>query len=127
MKNFSNWFALKPRLDDSEITRLINEREVWWCSMGVNVGHEMDGKSTKASRPVLILRKLSKNFFIGLPLTSKDKFGTWYVPITLKHKTSRVILSQVRVFDSRRLTSKIGQLDKNDFYEVKKQFISLIS
>lgn len=87
----------------------------------------MDGKSNKASRPVLVFRKLSRFTFVGLPLTSKNKTGTWFVPITIHSTTSQVILSQVRVFDVRRLTTKIAQLDTNDFEEVRRRFIKFYS
>lgn len=127
LKDFIPWFTLKPKLDADEPNRFVKVRDIWWCSIGTNVGHEMDGKSSKLSRPVLVLRKTSRLTFIGLPLTSKSKEGSWYVPITIHGVVSRVILSQVRVFDVRRLTTKIAQLDQKDFGEVKKRFVTFFT
>ena len=127
LKDYESWFVLKPKLHSADPSRHVNARDIWWCSIGINIGHEMDGKSGKASRPVLVLRKLSAYTFVGLPLTSKEKMGSWYVPITIHRKVSRVILSQVRVFDVRRLTTKIAQLDTKDFKEVRKRFIEFYS
>lgn len=126
-KDYASWFRLKPKLHNAEPSRHVNARDIWWCSIGINIGHEMDGKSGKASRPVLALRKLSAYTFVGLPLTSKKKMGSWYVPITIHQNVSRVILSQVRVFDVRRHTTKIAQLDTKDFDEVKRRFIEFYS
>src|SRR3977135_3027575 len=39
-------------------TPTFQEREIWWRSVGVNVGHEMDGKNQFYNLPVLIVRKL---------------------------------------------------------------------
>lgn len=36
------------------------EKDVWWASLGANIGHEEDGKNKKFERPVLILKKFNK-------------------------------------------------------------------
>ena len=46
--------------------------------MGENVGIEINGKGKRFLRPVLILKKLSKNGFLGVPLTSQEHKGNWY-------------------------------------------------
>ncbi len=45
IKNFLDWFTLKPKLDQKNIRPLFNEREIWWCSIGINIGCETDGKN----------------------------------------------------------------------------------
>jgi hypothetical protein len=45
MKNFNDWNDLKKNLDSLENHPLFQEREVWWCSVGVNIGSEIFGKS----------------------------------------------------------------------------------
>ena len=123
LEKLKNWFKLKSMLGMRENSVLFREREIWWCSIGINIGDEQNGKNESFNRPVLILRKITKTSFVGLPMTSKSKLGSWYVPITLHAKTSIVLLHQVRLWDSRRLSSKIGQLDWKDFNEVKKKFL----
>ena len=51
----------------------MHEREIWWCSLGVNVGHEEDGKNEQFERPALILKKWSNKTVIILPMTTKTK------------------------------------------------------
>ncbi len=121
-KDFDKWIAVKKRLDVTIGNVFFKEREVWWCSVGCNVGEEVEGKSSLFSRPVLILKKLTRYSFVGLPTTTANKNGTWYVPITLGGVVSRVMINQIRVFSTRRLSSKFGELDDIDWKKVKQQF-----
>jgi hypothetical protein len=75
VKNFADWFRLKPVLDNAEdLNRvLFQEREVWNCHWGANIGFEIDGKNRDFLRPALVFKKLSHNTFIGIPLTSKKQ------------------------------------------------------
>jgi mRNA interferase MazF len=50
---------------------LFKERDIWWVSIGVNVGFEEDGKHEKFLRPVLILKKFNKELFLGIPNSDK--------------------------------------------------------
>jgi mRNA interferase MazF len=118
-KNFEEWSALKSRLNDGAVPTF-KEREVWWCSVGVNIGYEIDGKNELFNRPVLILRKTSKETFFGLPLTSKEKSFPWGVPITLKQKTSFVAVGQLRFFDAKRLNELYGKASEGEFEKIKK-------
>jgi mRNA interferase MazF len=132
-KDFTAWFNLKPILDAKQSVPPIAEREIWWCSVGVNVGTETDGKNSPNStrkvqftRPVLILKKLSRFTFVGIPLTSKDKKGSWYYPIKLKNRQSNLILSQTRSFDTRRLQRKIEKISDSQFLQIKKTYLKFL-
>lgn len=126
-KDYSQWFLLKPKLNIRTSQPPVKVRDIWWCSVGINIGEEMDGKSGKASRPVLVYRKLTRSSFMGIPLTSKPKEGSWYVRITIHGKENRVILSQMRIFDTRRVSTRLAQLDEKDFREVKRRLIDFLS
>ncbi len=63
-KDFDGWIDLKKLLS-SKNPPTFQEREIWWCSIGINVGFEIDGKNDKYLRPVLIFRKFNKNIFFG--------------------------------------------------------------
>src|SRR6266446_7685513 len=58
-KDFPGWHRQKAQLHAQHQTPTFQEREIWWCSVGVNVGHEMDGKNQFYNRPVLIVRKFN--------------------------------------------------------------------
>ena len=75
-KDFDIWNKQKKLLNIRNITNLyFSERQIWWCSIGCNIGSEIDGKHINFERPVLILKKVNKAQFIGIPLTSKKKIG----------------------------------------------------
>jgi mRNA-degrading endonuclease toxin of MazEF toxin-antitoxin module len=127
-KRFLEWIKLKERLHfNSKNFPLFNNGEIWWVSMGENINHEINGKGKDFCRPVLVYRKLSRTTFLGLPITTKDKKGTWYVAIKQSEKNANVILSQVRVFDSKRMLNRIGTIDEEDLIKVKTGFLSLFS
>jgi mRNA interferase MazF len=125
-KDFLGWFKLKKKLDKSNYkTPLFKEGEVWWCVLGENIGIEMNGKSKKFSRPVHIFKKLSNDGFLGIPLSTKTKVGTWYVPIVHKSINSIAMISQVKVISSKRLLEKYGELDDKDIEKIKNGFYYL--
>ena len=45
MKNFDTWNKEKKNLENvGHDTLAFHEREIWWCSIGFNLGDEQDGK-----------------------------------------------------------------------------------
>lgn len=126
VKKFLEWIKLKEKVDTSENKLpLFKEGEVWWCIVGENIGIEVGGKGEFFTRPVLIFRKLSKDGFLGIPMSTQDKQGTWYVKVKQKGKDSIAILSQTKVFSSKRLYAKIGELDDADRARVMSSFTNL--
>ncbi len=59
-KKFDDWNKAKKTINDIGEYKLYHTREVWWCSLGVNVGFEQDGSKDEHRRPVLVLKGLSK-------------------------------------------------------------------
>lgn len=126
MRDFLKWCGLKQKLHENKATGpFVRERELWWVSLGENVGSEINGKSELYSRPVIILKKLAHGFFLVAPTTTKEREGTWYVPIVYNDKKTYVCLHQIRTIDYRRLSSRIGQINGDDFESVKKGFKDL--
>ncbi len=80
-KDFDSWNILKKDLQKSENKFFFHEREIWWCSIGVNVGFEQDGRSDTFERPVLVIKKFNQDIFLGLPMTSAQKDGAYYQKI----------------------------------------------
>ena len=126
LKNFLEWFELKPKLNTLPNRPLFQEREVWNCHWGVNIGFELDGKKSKFLRPVLVLKKLTHNTFLRIPLTSKPKSGSWYVKSNVQNKEGRYILSQIRIIDSKRIYNKIERIPDEEFKLVKTRFVNFI-
>ena len=126
VKRFLEWIRIKINLHENNAEPpLVNERDLWWISFGENVGSEMDGKSRLFSRPGLIIKKLSHGFFLVAPTTSKPHDGSWYVKIKQTGRDTFVCLHQIRAVDYRRFSTRLGQIDGDDFARVKEVFWKL--
>ena len=119
MKQFNKWNELKQKLNKENTVPYFKEREIWWCSIGLNIGHEQDGKSTIASRPVLVIRKFNKRLFWGIPLSTKIKEGRHYYTYDFKGQKRSALLTQLRLWDANRLTEKMGQITKSQFQDIR--------
>lgn len=127
LKNFLDWFQLKPKLDNLTQSASFSEREIWYCHFGVNVGFEIDDKKSEFLRAVLVFKKLSKETFIGIPLTSKAKNGSWYYPSFVDNKNGSYLFSQVKSIDSKRLFSRIERIDSEEFDKIKTAFLQFLA
>jgi mRNA interferase MazF len=128
IKDFDSWNSRKKEVNDSHRKLFYHEREVWWSSVGVNVGYEIDGKNENFERPVLVLRKVNQNQFIGLPITSQDKKGFFYVEARFSDDegAGNVNISQLRVFSSNRLLRKMGMVRGDDYLNIKKRVVDYL-
>ena len=68
-KRFDEWNEVKKNTHGLRRMPAIKEGEIWWCAIGENVGVEINGKSEVFSRPVLVLKKLSRFGFMGITQT----------------------------------------------------------
>ncbi|MDO8562101.1 MAG: type II toxin-antitoxin system PemK/MazF family toxin [bacterium] len=117
-KDFDVWNEWKKKLHASERYVLFHEREIWWCSLGLNIGFEQDGTNDLFERPVLIVKKFNRDVLWVLPLTRSGKKNRYYVPITVGDANSAVILSQLRLISSRRLQRYMHKLPKGQFKRI---------
>lgn len=124
IKNFDKWCTKKKKIDkrDVDIEKIMfQEKEIWWCATGVNIGFEQDGKNSNFERPVLIYKKFNKHVFWGIPLTTKDVDTSlpFYLELSDTDTKSTLILSQLRLYDSKRLLRHIRTLSSEMFRAVK--------
>ena len=131
-KDFKKWMGLKAGIHNDKIRPFFHEREVWFSSLGENVGFEQDGNGEDFLRPVLIIRKFNNEIFWGIPLTksnkkTKKKSEKYYFSFCFTPNTKSVaILSQIRLIDARRLAYIAGEMDKKDFVELIKKLKALL-
>lgn len=116
-KDFKSWHSKKSQIDQIQKRPFFHEREVWFCSLGVNVGFESDGKGAAFLRPVLIIKKFGENVLWGISLTKKIKRGKYYHQFRINKSKflSTAVLSQIRLIDAKRLYHKIGEASNSDF------------
>ncbi len=126
VNHFLEWIGLKQKLHrGTQSPPLVSAGDIWWASIGENVGSEINGKSRLFSRPVIIFKKLAHGFYFVIPTTTKSKVGSWFVPFRQADRNMVASLHQARAIDHRRLSTKLGQLDDSDFDRVRKGFSKL--
>ena len=125
MKDYDAWTDKKKELEQRTVVPDFSERDIWWCSVGLNIGDEQDGKNENFERPVCILRKFNKEIFIGLPLTSTRKDSKYYFPYILHDTEGSILLSQSRLMSAKRLQRKLGHVSKGKFKELRERYRTL--
>jgi mRNA-degrading endonuclease toxin of MazEF toxin-antitoxin module len=116
-KNFDRWNAKKKRINHSAFIDYVNEREVWWCTLGVNVGSEQDGSADLFERPILVVRKFNKDTVLVVPLTSSPRRTPYHIAVRHAGMEFAAVISQLRLI-SKRLARKIYQMDDGLFKDV---------
>lgn len=126
IKQFIKWIGLKEKLHEKNVKPpFVSEGDMWWVSLGENVGSEINGKSDLFTRPGVIFKKLSHGFYFVIPTTTQEKKGSWFVEFFHKGKRAFACLHQARAVDHRRIFSKLGTLDDEDFKRIRQGFNDL--
>ena len=119
MKNFDVWNTVKKGIETEGRILYARPREIWWCSIGVNIGAEVDGKHVNFERPVIVMKVYNTETLIILPLTSKPQRNRFHHEITLEVKKVWVALTQCRVISSKRLLRKMFVVSEDVFQNLK--------
>lgn len=119
IKNFDEWNEVKKKIDSNH-PPVFHEREIWWCSLGKNIGSEEDGKGNNFERPVLVYKKYNKDIFIGIPLTTKYKENRYHFKINEKEE-STIILSQIKLMSSKRLLRSLSKVSRGKYKMIKEK------
>ena len=121
LKDFDGWNGRKKNIHKNGLAKLYGAREVWWCSLGVNIGFEQDGTGKDNERPVLILKGFSRQVCLIVPLTTSTKKNPYHIAAgKVDGKDAFAIISQVRLIDTKRLINKVGIIDKVLFDRTRK-------
>ncbi len=121
IKDFDIWNEEKKRIHGEGRAPFYHAREIWWCALGINIGFEQDGSGRERNRPVLILKGLSADTCLIVPLTTSANNHTWRPSVgVIEGQDARAIISQMRVIDAKRLQRKITYLNKEIFEQIRK-------
>jgi len=127
VKKFNEWNELKKQIDERENIVQFKEREIYWARIGENIGFEQNGKGLEFSRPVLVVKKLNKQLFFGVPLSTTLRKGTYFYEFQfLELQKSSALLVQAKVFDIKRVDTKLGMIHEEDFVKLKVQLKDLL-
>lgn len=125
-KDFSEWHLLKTNIENNKGIPLFREQEIWWSSVGLNIGDEEDGKNHFFERPVLVLKKFNQSICWALPLSSIVKDGKYYHTFQFNEVVCTIMLSQMRILSAKRFIRRIGKLSDFQFEVIKEKVIDLL-
>jgi len=127
-ENYDKWNEVKKQTELNKTNWTIKVKEIYWIKIGKNIGYEIYGKDDEFLRPVLVYKKFNKYSFIGIPLTSQTKDNRWYIKINPYNidKDNYVIISQIRMFSTKRIKSKFGKISNEDFEVVKQNVLEML-
>jgi mRNA-degrading endonuclease toxin of MazEF toxin-antitoxin module len=125
-EKYDEWNIRKKVLAVKDNNLYAHEREIFWCSLGCNIGVETNGSGDYFERPVIIMKVYNNQSALILPITSKNKADRFHFKISVKNKDAWVKVTQARTVSTLRLRKKIEYLHKETFsklYCVWKQHV----
>ena len=136
-KNFDGWNELAKKLDNlkSPLYNKVNKnynfkpREIWFCSVGANIGSEICGKNDFFERPVLIINKTHRTFTCFALTSQKPKYENLYFDISYTDTNDQVVesyilLSSLITLDVNRLQRKLRKLSEEKVNQIFHKFVS---
>ena len=134
-KHYIEWNKIKTTEHNGSLgkNRGLNYKEgqIYWVSVGQNIGYEEDGKGVSFGRPVLIIKGYNRSIFLGIPLTTKYKVGPFYYNFKMNgaKQPSTALLSQLRTFDTARIYDRrpLGSISSNVLQQIKHRINQMIS
>jgi len=126
-KDFDKWNSLKKDIEHKSENLIIKEKEIWWTYTWVNTWTESCWKWEKFRRPVLVLKKLSHDNYIIIPLSTKIKSWTWFENYTIDWIKYTALIYQIKMINIKRFYLNMWKFDNNKFLEIKKRLKQLLN
>ena len=126
-EKFDKWNELKKEINNTFKSLIIKEKDIWWTNTGLNIWTETCWKWPNFRRPVLVLKKLSYENYIVIPLSTKIKSWTWFEEYSLNWKKYTALLYQIKMINIKRFYVKEWKLNFQKFLEIKKRLKLLLN
>ncbi|MBI2674162.1 MAG: type II toxin-antitoxin system PemK/MazF family toxin [Candidatus Yanofskybacteria bacterium] len=117
-KDFDKWNKVKKQLNSNEdnVNFYPKEGQVWFCSVGVNIGYEQDGTGRIFERPVLVVKKFNNKMYWVVPLSTKHKQYDFYFNfVDPNGQKASAILAQLRLLSIRRFIRDMYMISDDIF------------
>ncbi len=127
-KDFDKWNTEKKIMDEKTINKdlFFHPREIWWCSAGLNIGVEVNGKHDNFERPMLIIKKFNSEMIWSVPLTTQGKDNKYHYKLEHESVKSWVVISQIKTLSTKRLLRKVGSISDLDFQKIIKKIQNIL-
>jgi mRNA interferase MazF len=120
-KDFDTWNNKKKLIHSESANPPYLERDIWWCSIGINIGYEEDGDGNDSERPAVIIRGFSKELCWVVPLTTSKKKNRYYLSVGIvDEKEAQAMITQMKPLDTKRFINRIGLMDWDNFDKLEK-------
>ena len=142
-KDFDSWNEYKKDLEKLKTPLAVYDKktesykylfrtsEIWYCSVGVNIGVEICGKNQHFERPVLVIRKTGRSF-VCLPMTSqKPNNPMLYYDLSFTDENNESVESYVLItspltFDVNRLQRRVRKVFEPIFKDLMKKYLDVM-
>ena len=122
--SYQLWARVQAYLSSKYRRRYYKEGEIFWVSVGMNIGQEQNGKGLNFTRPVLVVKGYNERLFFGLPLSNTKRRGPYYYPITLDGEERAILLSQGSKYDTARIIGhSIYSVSKEELEQIVLAFL----
>ena len=125
-KNFDAWNTQKKIIHQRQPPPYIKDGDIWWCSIGLNVGHEEDGKNEWFERPVCLIRCFRGGLVWVVPFTSHPHSGPYVVRVRFNQRDSWALITHVRLLSTRRLQRKVSHVSEETLVHIRTKLSCLI-
>ena len=123
IKEFDRWNKSKKSFENRLESHVsFRERDVWWCSIGVNLGSEEDGKNDLFERPVLVVRKFNRYMAWVIPMSTKVKYNQYHFHLV----NETIMLSQLRTVSVKRFNRFVDRISTYDFSMIRSRASDLL-
>jgi mRNA interferase MazF len=125
-KRFDEWSEVKKKIEKEERVISLRKGDVRWCSVGVNVGMEIDGKGAGFTRPVLVLRVIGAQLALVVPLSTKIKSIPGYITIEFQGKTVSVCANHIKMVSQKRIYERQGKISESKFLKLREEIFKFL-
>ena len=132
MEQYDKWNEVKKDTQKKKRKLGMKPREIFWVKIGHNIGSEEYGKGKDFARPVIVVRRLTSDLFIGIPITTTIKNNDYFHSFIYNNKSRGMVensamILQVKTFSIKRVLSKIGIVNQENFDEILEKTKSLFN
>ncbi len=121
-KEFERWNKIKIAANSRDAENiLIQKGAIWLMQVGVNIGSEMDGKGQDFVRPIIVVKKINRDTFFGVPISSKIKTNYFRLHFQLFSEDRVAVLSQLKLYDKKRCIRFMSVLTKEKLGEISQR------
>jgi mRNA interferase MazF len=75
---------------------------------------------------VIVLKKFNNQIFWWIPVSTKTKIGKYYHSFFMNESEQMAIISQMRLFDGKRILDKLWMISNPDFLAIKQKIKELL-